>query len=134
MRTRRIAIGLVALILAACAPSLPPNRALVTDLRALAGTYTGNMDEASEHDRSVRLVLQPDGIFELVVSDPKGFRTGGTMTLLTDGTLAYQYNEMRGAGLMATGTGVVYEGDGRRAIVLTQNDGSTKTTVSRSLP
>jgi hypothetical protein len=82
----------------------------------------------------VRLVLQPDGTFEFVVGDPNGFRTGGTMALMSDGTLRYQYNEMRGQGLVATGTGVVYEGDGRRAIELTQSDGSTKTTVARSLP
>jgi hypothetical protein len=41
---------------------------------------------------------------------------------------------MRGQGFVASGKGVVYEGDGRRAIVLTQNDDSTKTTVSKSLP
>jgi hypothetical protein len=134
MRLRPIAIARIAPTLAACAPSLPPNRVQVTDLRNLAGTYTGTMNEASEHNRSVRFVLQPDGIFELVVGDPKGFRTGGTMAFLPDGTLGYQYDEMRGRGSTATGTVGVYEGDGSRAIVLTQSDGSTVTTVSRSLP
>jgi hypothetical protein len=133
MRVRQIAVGLLALAVAACATALPPNRMAVTDLRTLAGTYSGTMNEASELNRSVRLVLQPDGVFELVVGDPKGFRTGGTMTVAPDGTLAYRYNEMRGQGIVATGSGVVYEGDGRRAIVLTQSDDST-TTVSRSLP
>ena len=134
MRVRRIAIALLLLSLAACARALPPNRVQVTDLRNLAGTYTGNMNEASELKRSVRLVLQPNGIFELVVGDPKGFRTGGVMAIAPDGSLAYQYNEMMGQGRVATGTVAVYEGDGRQALVLTQNDRSTITTVARDLP
>jgi hypothetical protein len=134
MRVRRVATGLLALMLCACATALPPNRVSVTDVRGLAGTYTGTMNEASELNRSVRLVLEPDGVFELVVGDPKGFRTGGTMALAPDGNLRYQYNEMRGQGIEASGTAVVYEGDGRRAIVLTERGDSIKTTVSRSLP
>ena len=134
MITRRIALALIVVSVVACAPTLPPNRMLVVNLAGLAGTYTGTMNEASELNRSVRLVLQPDGTFEFVVGDPKGFRTGGTIVLMSDGTLRYQYNEMRGQGLVGTGTGVVYEGDGRRAIVLDQSDGSTKTTVARTLP
>ena len=131
---RQIALGLLALTVAACSTALPPNRVPATDLRTLAGTYSGTMNEASELNRSVRFVLQPDGVFELVVGDPKGFRTGGTMAVVPDGSLTYRYNEMLGQGIVATGNGVVYEGDGRRAIVLTQSDGSTVTTVSRSLP
>jgi hypothetical protein len=134
MVTVRVATMVLALGLVACATSLPPNPVAVADLRALAGTYTGNMNEASEPNRAVRLVLQPDGMFELVVADPKGFRTGGTMGLAPDGTLVYQYSEMLGAGRMASGRAVVYEGDGRRAIVLSQSGTSTVTTVSRSLP
>jgi hypothetical protein len=134
MRLRQAIVGLLALCVAGCATALPPNRVAVTDLRALAGTYSGTMNEASELNRSVRLVLQPDGVFELVVGDPKGFRTGGTIAIAPDGTLTYQYNEMRGQGIVAKGNGVVYEGDGRRAIVLTQSDDSTRTTVSRTLP
>jgi hypothetical protein len=134
MKIRWFALPFVAVMLTACAQSLPPTRMAVVNLAGLAGTYTGTMNEASELNRSVRLVLQPDGTFELVVGDPKGFRTGGTMALMSDGTLRYQYNEMRGQGIVARGTGVVYEGDGRRAIVLEQSDGSTKTTVARGLP
>ena len=103
------------LSLTACATAPPPNRVHVTDLRNLAGTSSGSMKEASELNRSVRLVLQPDGVFErLVVGDPNGFRTGGTLILLPEGTLTYQYGEMRGQGFVASGEGVVYEGDGRR--------------------
>jgi hypothetical protein len=134
MRIRWIALSLIALTLAACAKPLPPTRMMVVNLAGLAGTYTGTMNEASELKRSTRLVLQPDGTFELVVGDPKGFRTGGTMVLMSDGTLRYEYNEMQGRGLVARGTGVVYEGDGRRALVLEQSDGSTTTTVARNLP
>ena len=134
MRIGRIVVGLLALGLAACAPALPPNRMQVVNLPGLAGTYSGTMNEASELDRAVTFVLRPDGTFELVASDPKGFRTIGSVGLLPDGTLSYQYNEMKGRGQVATGWGAVYEGDGRRAIVLTQSDNSTTTTVSRPLP
>lgn len=134
MRMRQLAFGLIVMGVAACAPALPANRVAVSDFRSLAGTYTGTMNEASELNRSVRLVLEPNGSFELVVGDPKGFRTTGQMAVVSDGSLAYQYNEMLGRGQIATGQGWVYEGDGRRAIVLTRGDGSTKTTVSRALP
>ena len=134
MRMRQLAFGLIAMTVAACAPTLPPNRVAVNDFQSLAGMYTGTMNEASELNRSVRLVLEPNGSFELAVGDPKGFRTTGQMALVSDGSLTYQYNEMLGQGRIATGQGWVYEGDGRRAIVLTLSDGSTKTTVSKTLP
>jgi hypothetical protein len=133
MRVRHLALGVIVMAVAACAPAVPPNRVAVSDFRSLAGTYTGTMNEASELNRSVRLVLEPNGSFELVVGDPKGFRTTGQMALVSDGSLAYQYNEMLGQGRVATGQGWVHEGDGRQAIVLTRSDGSTKTTVSRRL-
>jgi len=131
---RQLALGLIVMTVGACAPTLPPNRVAASDFQDLAGTYTGVMNEASELNRSARLVLHPDGTFELSVGDPKGFRTNGSMALVSDGSLAYQYNEMLGQGRVASGQGWVYEGDGRRAIVLNRSDGSTKTTVSRRLP
>jgi hypothetical protein len=131
---RQLAFGVIAMTVAACAPTLPSNRVAVNDFQRLAGTYTGTMNEASELNRSVRLVLGPSGAFELAVGDPKGFRTTGQMALVSDGSLTYQYNEMVGQGKVATGQGWVYEGEGRRAIVLQRSDGSTKTTVSKSLP
>jgi len=134
MILRRIALAVLALMLAACATSVPGTRVQVTDLKTLAGSYSGTMNEASELNRSVNLVLTPDGTFQMDVGDPKGFRTAGKMTLQPDGTLAYEYNEMKGQGLVATGTAVVSEGDGRRGIVLTQKDGQITTSVSRSLP
>lgn len=134
MRMRALTCGLIAMTVAACAPTLPANRVAVSDFRSLAGTYTGTMNEASEHYRSARLVLEPNGSFELVVGDPKGFRTTGQMALVSDGSLTYQYNEMVGQGRLATGQGWVYEGDGRRALELRSRDGSIKTTVARRLP
>ena len=131
---RQLAFGLIAMTVAACAPTLPPNRVAVTDFRSLAGTYTGTMNEASELNRSVRLVLEPNGSFELSVGDPKGFRTGGQMALVSDGSLVYQYNEMVGQGRFASGQGWVYEDAGRRALDLRSSDGSTRTTVSKTLP
>ena len=134
MRMRQVALGLIAMTVAACTPTLPPNRVAVNDFRTLAGTYTGTMNEASELNRSVRLTLEPNGAFELSVGDPKGFRTTGQMALVSDGSLSYQYNEMLGQGKVATGQGWIYEGDGRRALVLTSGNGLTKTTVSKRLP
>ncbi len=131
---RYLALGVIAMTVAACAPTVPPNRVAASDFQSLAGTYTGVMNEASELNREVRLVLHPDGSFELSVGDPKGFRTNGQMALVSDGSLVYQYNEMLGQNRVASGQGWVHEGDGRRAIVLTQSDGSTKTTVARRLP
>lgn len=133
MRARGVAIALGALALAACATALPP-AVKVTDLKTLAGTYSGTLKEVSQFDRAARLVLEPGGRFELTASDPSGFRTLGLMVLEPDGTLTYRYDELRGRGLMFTGKGVVHEGDGQRAIVLTQDDGTTTTTVSKSLP
>ncbi len=134
MRIRQVAFGLIAMTVAACAPTLPPNRVAVNDFRSLAGTYTGTMNEASELNRSARLTLEPNGQFELSVGDPKGFRTTGQMALVSDGSLTYQYNEMVGQGKVATGQGWIYEGDGRRAIVLTSSNGQAKTTVAKRLP
>ena len=133
MRARAIAIVLVAQTLAACATALPP-AVPVTSLAALAGTYSGNLNETSQHERSARLVLQADGRFELTASDPAGFRTLGLMTLGSDGVLRYKYDELRGHGEILTGKGAVHEGDGKRALVLTQDDGSTTTTVWKALP
>ena len=116
MKMRQLAFGLIAMTVAACAPTLPPNRVAVSDFQSLAGTYTGTMNEASELNRSVRLVLEPNGAFELAVGNPKGFRTVGTMALVSDGSLTYQYNEMVGQGKVATGQGWVLKrvtGDGR---------------------
>src|SRR5713101_4125799 len=51
MSARRIAIALVALGLAACATALPP-AVRVTDISALAGTYSGRLKEVSQLSRS----------------------------------------------------------------------------------
>ena len=131
MQARRVPIALLALVLAACATALPPS-VKVTDIRTLAGTYSGTTKEDSELDRSTRFVLEPDGKFELVASDPRGFRVLGEMRLDPDGTLYYEYGEQRGSGLVAKGKAVVHEGDGQRVIVLTKNDGTMTTRVSKS--
>ena len=133
MRVRRIAIALVALGLTACATALPP-AVKVTDLTALAGTYSGRLKEVSQLSRSARLVVQPNGNFELTASEPRGFRTLGVMVLEPDGTFKYLYNESKGEGKVLSGKGVVHEGDGRRVLVLTHDDGLQTMTVSRSLP
>ena len=133
MRARSIAMALVTLTIVACSTTLPPP-VPVTNLAALAGTYTGTLREASEYDRSARIVLKPDGFFELAASDPRGFRTLGSMTLRADGILRYKYDELRGRGEILTGSGTVHEGDGKRAIVLSHDDGSTVTTLWKDLP
>jgi hypothetical protein len=122
-----------AFLLAACSTALPPS-AKVTDVRRLAGTYSGSLQEDKELDRSARLVVDPDGKFELAASDPKGFRTGGRILVGPNDTLTSEYDEMRGRGLVAKGRVAVYEGDGQRVIVMTKDDGTMTTRVSKSLP
>ena len=73
-------------------------------------------------------------LFELAASDPRGFRTLGSMTLRADGILRSKYDELRGRGEILTGSGTVHEGDGKRAIVLSHDDGSTVTTLWKDLP
>jgi hypothetical protein len=133
MNARRIGMALAALTMVACATTLPPP-VVVTSLAPLAGTYSGSVKETSEYNRSARLVLKPDGFFELAVSDPHGFRTLGSMSLGPDGILRYKYDELRGRGEILTGTGTVHEGDGKRALVLSHDDGTTVTTLWRDLP
>ena len=58
---------------------------------------------------------------------PDGFRTTGLVLPESDGTLSYEYDGIKGKG-------VVYEGDGRRVIVLTQAGGAATTTVDKTLP
>ena len=133
MNARRGAIAFLVLLVAACATSTPP-ATRVTDIRTLAGEYSGTLKEDGELSRSAALIVQPDGKFELRASDPRGFRTGGELVLEPDGTLTYLYDEMRGRGLMAAGKGVVHEGDGQRVIILTKTDGTMTIRVAKSLP
>jgi hypothetical protein len=133
MRPGRIALALVALGLSACATTLPPV-VRVTDLTTLAGTYSGRLKEVSQLSRSTRLVVQPNGNFELTASEPRGFRTLGVMALEPDGTFKYLYDESKGERKVLSGRGVVHEGDGRRVLVMTHDDGLQTMTVSRSLP
>jgi len=133
MSARGIAVALFALGLAACATTLPP-AVRVADISALAGTYSGRLKEVSQLSRSTRLLVQPNGNFELTASEPRGFRTLGVMVLEPDGTFKYLYNESKGEGKVLSGKGVVHEGDGRRVLVLTHDDGLQTMTVSRSLP
>src|SRR5262245_28871422 len=126
MGARRVGIALVALALTACATAMPP-AVRVTDLKGLAGTYSGYMKEASKLARSARIVAQSDGRFEITVAAPDGFRTTGLLMLEPDGTLSYEYDGIKGKG-------VVYEDDKRRVIALTEAGGNTTTTVDKSLP
>jgi hypothetical protein len=126
MRALRIGFLLIALMLTACATALPPP-VPVREVKTLVGSYSGSMKEVSKLSRPARVVVQGDGRFELTVGAPDGFRTTGLMAVESDGTLSYEYNGIKGKG-------VVYEGDGRRVIILTQADGTATTTVDRSLP
>jgi hypothetical protein len=121
------------LLVTACATSTGPF-VRVTDIRTLAGHYSGSLKEDGELARSAVLIVEPDGKFQLRASDPRGFRTNGELILEPDGTLTYSYDEMRGSGLVAAGKGVVHEGDGQRVIVLTKTDGTMTTRVAKSLP
>jgi hypothetical protein len=126
MSARRIGLALLLLALASCAKPLPPAWR-VFDVRTLAGTYSGSMKEVNKLTRPARMVIQDDGRFEITVGVPDGFRTTGLIIVESDGTLSYQYDDVKGKGL-------VHEGDGRRVIVLTQAGGVATTTVDKTLP
>jgi len=129
MHARRLYIGaaVVALALTACVIALPP-AAVVTDIGAVVGTYSGSLKEYGKTPRPANLTVRPDGSFELTTGGPDGFRTTGFIGLASDGTLVYQSGNDRNS----RGRGVVYQGDGRRVIVLTSEDRSVVTQVERS--
>ena len=133
MRALHGAIALLLLLVTACATSTPPSTR-VTDIRTLAGHYSGSLKEDGELSRSAVVIVEPDGKFQLRASDPRGFRTNGELTLEPDGTLTFMYGEMRGQGRVAQGRGAIHEGDGQRVIVLTKTDGTMTTRVAKSLP
>jgi hypothetical protein len=126
MKAHRLGLAVVALALGACAAALPP-AVPVREVKTLAGTYSGAMKEVSKLSRPARVVIQGDGRFEITVGAPDGFRTTGLILLEPDGSLSYEYDGFKGKG-------VVYEGEGRRVIILTQADGAATTTVDRNLP
>ena len=126
MRALRLGIVVAMLGLTACSATMPPG-ARVTDIAVLAGTYSGTLKETGMTSRPVRIVQFPDGSFEITGGEPAGFRFNGRSTVDADGNLVYEYDG-------AKGRGVVYEGDGRRVIVLTRADGRVTITVDKSLP
>ena len=74
MRVRRGAIALLLLVASACATSTPPS-VRVTDIRTLAGHYSGSLKEDGELSRSAVLIVQTDGQRVIVLT-----KTDGTMT------------------------------------------------------
>jgi hypothetical protein len=126
MRALSFVIVVAMLGLTACAATRPP-ATRITDTSVLAGTYSGTLSETGVVSRPVRMVLLPDGSFQITAGDPGGFRFNGRFVADSDGGLVYQYD--RGKGRAA-----VYEGDGRRVIVFTRADGRETITVDKTLP
>ena len=126
MRALRFGIVVVMLGLTACATATPPG-ARITDIAVLAGTYSGTLAETGVITRQVRIVLFPNGSFEINAGDPAGFRFNGHAVVDSDGGLVYQYDRGKGRA-------VVYEGGGRRVIVFTRADGRETITVDKTLP
>ena len=114
--------------LTACATARPPG-VRITDVAVLAGTYTGNINEFELPARPVRMVFHPDGSFEITAAEPRGFRFNGRAVADADGNLTYNYDQDRNKG-----RGVVYEGGGRRQIVLDSANGRATITVDKPLP
>jgi len=126
MKSRSIAVVVFATLLVGCGAARPP-ATRISDVGVLAGTYTGSMDERGFAWRQSRLVIHRDGTFEITIGEPKGLRTNGHLLAQPDGSLVYRYGDLKG-------TGAVYEGGGRRVIVLTQSDGEATITVDTSVP
>ena len=66
---------------------------------------------------------------EITAAEPRGFRFNGRVAAAADGNLVYNYDQDRNKG-----RGVVYEGGGRRQIVLDSDNGRATITVDKSLP
>jgi hypothetical protein len=128
MRALGFGIVVAVLGLVACATARPPGTR-ITDIAVLAGTYSGTLKETGMTPRPVRIVFLPDGSFEITAGDPGGFRFNGRAFADADGNLTYVYDQDRNKG-----RGVVYEGDGRRVIVLDRADGRATITVDKTLP
>ena len=126
MRAFRLGIVVTMLGLTACATATPPGTR-ITDIAALAGTYTGTIDETGVVNRPARIVLFADGNFQITVEEPAGFRFNGHAVVADDGGLVYRYDRGKGRG-------TVHEGDGRRVIVFTREDGRETIRVSKALP
>ena len=126
MRALRLGIVVVMLGLTACATAMPPGTR-ITDIAVLAGTYSGTVSETGMVDRAARVVMFPDGSFEITVGDSGGFRFNGRAIVDSDGGLIYQYDRGKGRG-------VVYEGGGRRVIVFTRADDRETIRVDKALP
>jgi len=133
MRARSMALAVVAAVLSACATTVPP-AVPISDINALVGTYSGTVRESSDFNHTARLVVSPGGSFELLAGDPDGYRVSGVMIGVPDGTVIYRYDESWKLSKIHTGRATVHEGDGRRVLVMTHDDGSSTTTVSKSLP
>jgi hypothetical protein len=69
MRIRHGAVALLLLTVVGCATSTPPS-VRVTDIRTLAGQYSGSLKEDGELSGSAVLIVQTDGKFELRASAP----------------------------------------------------------------
>ena len=114
--------------LVACATAKPP-AVPVRDVGMLAGAYSGSVEEVGIAARPVRLVVNPDGSYEITAAEPAGYRFNGRISVNPDGSLRYSHDNDR-----TNGRGVVYEGDGRRVIEFTRADGRVVVTVAKPLP
>jgi hypothetical protein len=125
-RLLHLLILLASLAVTACAAALPPV-VQISDIRVVAGTYSGSTKEYGFTPRPTRLTINPDNTFEMTTGGPDGARISGVMAVAPDGTLGYTTNRVRGRG-------VVHQGDGRQVIIFGSEDGSTTTRVERPLP
>jgi hypothetical protein len=126
MRAFRLGIVVAMLGLTACETTTPPGTR-ITDIKMLAGTYTGQIEETGVVNRPARIAMFPDGAFEITVEEPGGFRFNGHAIVNDDGGLTYRYDRGKGRA-------TIHEGDGRRVIVFTREDDRETITVSKSLP
>jgi hypothetical protein len=132
---RTLWVTLVATVAVACASAPLPPAVRVTDLAALAGTYSGTTETTGMGNRATRVVVRPTGDFEMAVADPDGFRRLGKITIANSGDLRYEYDEVKSTGKVEWKGGVTFhEGGGQRVLVLTRDGGEMTSTVSSSSP
>jgi hypothetical protein len=127
---RRISVVVVFLALAACASggSSMGTVTPITDLSSVAGRWDGLVRTTGDRNDLVELAIGADGTYRF---------SGGTRmigTLDAPGRVAVQDGRLRFTGEEVTGTGTLYEKDGKRTLHFDLNTEKGRNFTGRFTP